>query len=985
MCLRGSLSATVLLLVVGIGSQAVITAEDRPGRERDREGTKVTSSQQITPLAAPGSRLLELQTHLRKDDNADGGFAVSTALSPDGAKLLVLTSGSNTGYSREDGTPILYSVLDPITAKPTSQTTSNAEWVFVYDVRERDPKLVQKIDIPNTYIGLAWDPSGKRFYVSGGIGDLVYSFRLSSGKFVADAPFFVLNTGVLLDSTPAGPAIDSFGLTAVPMVAGVAVNQEGSKLYAANFENDSVSILDIKSRQLLKRIQFAKPGGDEAIGEYPYWIVCRGKTKSKAEKVFVSSQRDSQVMVIEADDSFHKIDVGAEPNKMILSSGGDRLFVANGDSDSISIIDTGDEKVTGTISLLRPGHRYKGADPNSLALSPDERILYVTLGGENAVAVIDLERKKVVGRIPVTWNPNSVSVSKDGRTLYVVNEKNMPGPNPAYNGMAPNPTNLGTYIMQIEKANLLVIPTPDRRNLRELSEIVDHNNGFAKRPQEHWEDGEDSDGGVEKMERLRHKIKHVIYIVKENRSYDQVLGDLPVGNGDPTLTMFPQPVTPNHHKLALDFVTLDNFYTSGDVSGDGWNWSTQARVNDYEEKSVPPDYGNGFSSSDVYATDRNIVVGLNQEAEPANQFTERLTALLDPSGRSNILPGPKDIGGTEGDGDLSSDAIGGYLWDEALRRGKTLRHYGFYTDYTYYFVPPPLYIPISRTPFASKLPQGPPLKPSLRDVNDIYYRGFDLSVPDRYHYEEWKREFDNYVKNDNLPELEIMSLPLDHFGSFSSNVGGLNTPTLQIADNDYALGKMVDAVSHSKYWKDTVFFVIEDDAQDGPDHVDAHRSPAFVISAYTKRNQVVHQFYTTVNVMKTMEDLLGLRPLGIFDENADPMSAVFTTEPDLTPYTPVLPGVLCEAPVDPKLIPECHDRSVMRTAAAEALHDGMWWAKSSEGFNFRKPDALDTASFNRVLWKGVMGDKPYPNTRSGRDLSKDRQESLKNLSLSTRH
>ena len=208
----------------------------------------------------------------------------------------------------------------------------------------------------------------------------------------------------------------------------------------------------------------------------------------------------------------------------------------------------------------------------------------------------------------------------------------------------------------------------------------------------------------------------MIYIVKENRTYDQVLGDLPVGDSDSSLVMFPQPVTPNHHKLALDFVTLDNFYTSGDTSADGWDWSTQARINDYNEKASPANYGTGFSSLDVWATDRNIVVGMANEAHPANQFTERLTALLDPSGSSNILPGPKDIGATVGDGDLSSEALGGYLWDEAQRRGKTLRHYGFYTDYTYYSVPPPLFIPISRTPYASHIPQGPPLKPALRQA-----------------------------------------------------------------------------------------------------------------------------------------------------------------------------------------------------------------------------------------------------------------------------
>jgi DNA-binding beta-propeller fold protein YncE len=300
-------------------------------------------------------------------------------------------------------------------------------------------------------------------------------------------------------------------------------------------------------------------------------------------------------------------------------------------------------------------------------------------------------------------------------------------------------------------------------------------------------------------------------------------------------------------------------------------------------------------------------------------------------------------------------------------RGIVVRHYGFYTDYTYYFVPPPLYIPISRTPFKDGIPQGPPLRPTLRDYNDVYYRGFYLSVPDSYHYEGWKREFDQYVSHGNLPALEIMSLPLDHFGSFGSNVGGLNTPSLEIADNDYALGRLVQAVSISPYWKDTAIFVVEDDARDGPDHVDGHRSPAFVISAYTKRNAVIHAFYNTMNVLRTIEDLLGLNHLGMNDANSDPMSDAFTTRPDFTPYTAVLPGSLCQVPVHPDLIPECKQASVPHTPSVQSLHDAAWWANATRNFNSKRPDAIDSAAFNRVLWRGVMGSKPYPTPRSNRD------------------
>jgi DNA-binding beta-propeller fold protein YncE len=264
------------------------------------------------------------------------------------------------------------------------------------------------------------------------------------------------------------------------------------------------------------------------------------------------------------------------------------------------------------------------------------------------------------------------------------------------------------------------------------------------------------------------------------------------------------------------------------------------------------------------------------------------------------------------------------------------------------------------------------MRPTLQGRNDTYYRGFDLAVPDSYHFEEWKREFDQYVFRGDLPALEIMSLPLDHFGSFGSNVGGLNTPELQMADNDYALARIVKSVSESPYWKDTAIFVVEDDAQDGPDHVEAHRSPGYVISAYTKRGVVVHRFYTTVNMLRTIEDLSGLKPLSLYDANAQPMSDVFTLSADTQPYEPVVPGVLCAPPVDPNLIPECNNPGLKRTGAVKTLHDGVWWANSTRQFDFSKPDALDSGAFNRVLWRGVKGSQPYPGLRDGRDMSSGR-------------
>ena len=463
-----------LLVTTGITSRSQETPQVA--------GVRVATGQRVTPLAAPGSTVQKLHTDLRSDDNANGANAVTTALSPDGSTLLILTSGFNTSFNKEDGTPIVYPVLDPATGQPTSQTTSNAEWVFVYDVSGPAPVQKQKFNLPHTYNGLAWDSCGTRFYVSGGADDMVYPFRLVNGSFQLDAPFIVLHTGGQLDNTPAGPQMHAFGLAPGPVVAGVAVSPDGSTLYTANFENDSVSIVDTQTRQVTGHVAFSSPGGSKRAGEYPFWIVPRPGKNKTADKIFVSSQRDGQVVVFDHSGNFRSITAGSEPNKMVLSKDGSRLYVANGDSDSVSVIDSDKELVVATISLQRPGYVYKGANPNSLALSIDEKRLFVSLGGENAVAVVDLASGRVRGRIPTGWYPNSVTVSADGKKLYVVNAKSMPGPNPAGNGGAgPNPTFKNEYIYALQKASLMVIPIPDSKNLQELSAIVDANNSFVRR------------------------------------------------------------------------------------------------------------------------------------------------------------------------------------------------------------------------------------------------------------------------------------------------------------------------------------------------------------------------------------------------------------------------------------------------------------------------------------------------------------------------
>ncbi|MBD2447790.1 beta-propeller fold lactonase family protein [Nostoc sp. FACHB-152] len=990
-----------LLVAVAIAASSVqiVTAQLANSRvgELPEGGALLPTGQIITPAAAPGSTFARLATGLRADNNADAAEAVTTALSPDGQTLLVLTSGYNQNFRDQNtGADLTYPVLDPATGQPTSTTTRKAEWVFVFDVSSGKLVKRQQINIPNTYNGLAWAKDGSRFYVSGGIDDRVYVYTANGSQFVPDAPFILLGhnpnqtapfptyNGGLLKDTPANAAATG------AVVAGLAVSQDGNTLVAANFENDSISLVNTANRQVTQEIKFVKPGDKIATGEFPFDVAIKN-TNSAAGKVFVSSQRDDEVVAVDiASGTITRIPVGSQPNNIQLSADQKKLYVANGNSDTISVIDTNSNSVVQTISLSRPKDKYKGANPNSIALSPDGRTLYTTLGGENAVAVVDLRSGQVAGRIPTGWYPNSVSVSQDGKKLFVVNAKSNSGPNPSQSrttpaGEARNTTFRNEYNWALEKAGIAVIPVPNGSTLASLTRQVDRNNGFDNRRPDRT------------MRFLQGKIKHVIYVLKENRTYDQVLGDLPIGNGDPALTLLPEPISPNHHKLALDFVTFDNFYDSGESSGVGWNWSTYGRTTDYTEKTQSVLYGNaGFNglTYDYEGTNRNINIALPQTNSNPSQFNARVTGVLDPSGQSSILPGTKDVNAPIGDGELSANAVGGYLWDAALRAGKTVRNYGFYTDGNYSTSQAdatkpdptnPLYIPISPTPAADNIQQAVAAKNVLLDKTDNYFRGYDMKNSDVYLYNEFVRDIDKYLANNTLPNLTMVRLPHDHFGDFNNAVAGLNTVPLQMADNDYAVGLLVEKISKSPVWKETAIVILEDDCQNGPDHVDSHRSVAYIISPYTKRKALVSTNYNTVSIVRTMEDLLGIGYLGMNDANAKPMSDAFTREPNFTPYTAVVPGNLCTAPVDPNLVPACKDPNVQKTAALPSLHNKEWWAQATKDFYFEVEDKLDPEKFNRVLWSGIKGENiPYPTERSHADLRQNRAQLLaKSESIST--
>ena len=920
----------------------------------------------ITPLAAPGATLQSLNPGLPSRPDFIAGEPVTTAVSPNGRTLLVLTSGYNRNYG-DSGSYI---------------PAESYEYVFIFDATVEPPEQQQVIQVYNTFDGIAWMPTGDAFLVSGGMDDNIHIYTQQNGAWAESLPAIALACG-----KPCHPEHQGLGLQVGPQAAGVAVNGSGTQAVVANFENDTVSVLDLAGRSVIAEVEL-RPGRIDpnrrgtAGGEFPLWVSIRGN-----DKAYVSSTRDREVVVIDlaAAQVTNRIGVGGQPNRMILNRSQTRLFVANGNSDTVSVIDTATEQVIEEISTTAPrelfdnSRGWKGANPNSLALSTDEGTLYVTNGGTNSVGVIRLGlgsagngadaaegQSRVIGLIPTGWYPHSVSDSADARRLFIANGKSVPGPDEGAcrdtlstdpNALNPCRSN-NQYVLQLEKGGLLSFPIPSGRALAELTRQVGVNNHFV---------GQRDPYGEQLMEFLRNRIHHVIYIIKENRTYDQVLGDLEVGNGDPDLTVFPEAISPNHHELARQFVTLDAFFDSGEVSGVGWNWTTAARTTDIIEKTQFINYAGRGVTYDWEGTNRNINVGLETVAERQK---------LQPSTPDDpdLLPGAIDDASPDAPDKSQAD----YLWDTAIRRygPSAVRNYGCYGDLGRYTLPEtdPFWPQIVPDPYDKGIQQFFPTKASLLDNTDVYFRGYDQKNADYYNFKEWEREFDIYVDKGSLPPLELVRFPHDHFGAFTTAKYRVDTPEKQMADNDYAIALLIEKVSHSPYADDTLIFIIEDDAQDGPDHVDAHRSIAYVVGPYVRQGTLVSRPYNTVNMLRTIEEVLGLEPLGLTDGLAEPMTDAF--EMTLRPwaYDAIYPLPLCdtELPQPARLLLTAQG---VCNPADMPLHDAAYWDQVTAGQNFGREDAVDTASFNQALWRGVKGENvPYPTVRDGRDLSNNRAQ-----------
>lgn len=700
--------------------------------------------------------------------------------------------------------------------------------------------VTQSLAQPAAFIGLAFAPDGKTFYASGGNEDAVYAYRWSDRQATA-AEKIVLKEKP--DPKKSG--------TSYP--AGIAVSHDGRFLFAAENLGDAVAVVDIASGKIVKRME---------TGRYPYAVAIDARGN-----VYVSIWSSNKVEVFGSDlQKRGEIQAGRHPAALLLNRDGSRLFAASPSTDSVAVIDTATLKVVKKLNDSAPAGPSEGCTPNALALSADEKRLYVAEADANAVAVFDVASGKMLGRVPTEWYPTALAVA--GNDVIVVNGKGA--------GTAPNPKrqqpdqrgNVGRNhpLGQLDGS---VMSFPGAIALDKLTARVARANGWTRtRPA-----------------RVYPPFKHVVYIIKENRTYDQVLGDLAQADGDPSLTYFPRAISPNHHALAERFGIFDRFFANAEVSSQGHNWSTAAYSGEYVEKATQASYGGDGRTYDYEGTNREKVLDDDED-------------------------------------DVASPSSG-YLWDLAARKGISYRDYGEFvleTDKDFL-----------------------PLKKTLVDHVDRNYPGFGLKFSDQVRTDRWMEEFEGFVRTGEMPALQILRLPNDHTAGGAAD---MRTPRAFMADNDLALGRIVKAISHSRFWRDTVVFVVEDDAQNGPDHVDSHRSVLLTISAYN-RPGVVHRFVNTTDVIATMEDILGLRSLSQFDHFGRPMRGLFAKTADLRPYDLIVPEV------------DLKEKNPPTGPAAE--HSAM--------LDLSRVDAADDDLFNRILWSVIKGgDVPYPGeTRMAMD------------------
>jgi len=894
-------------------------------------------------------------------------FPATIALSPDGRYAALLNQGYGT---QESGMRQSIAILD---------LGNNQLRDFTDDRLRADTTTTRQ----SYFIGLAFAGDGKHLYASVGsvtdptgekptsTGNGIAAYQFADGqvtpeRFIKIPPQKLAEGKEVaygLRKTPAG--------TAIPYPAGFAVlpGTKGDRLLVANNLSDNVVLLDVASGKILKSFDVSRSRYVPAA--YPYTVI----VNKAGTKAWVSLWNASAVAELNLEtgkaERWITLDrqsdpnaPGSHPTAMLLSSHEDLLYVAMSNADvvfSVDLVDF-DHAPISRIYGVRDWWTRTGDVPQALALSKDGKRLYVAFSAIDAVAVFDLSDEQhpkpmespkadpFLGFIPTEWYPSALAIV--GNDLLIATAKGQgSGPNNMRNTVQtelhPNAhpyiaTLIGGSIQRLSLAEI-------NKNLAAYTRRVEDDNLLH------------ADPGTIEFAGGQNPIRHVIYILKENRTYDQILGDLsygnqpygnqPVGDGDPSLTMYGADITPNEHKLALQFGVLDNFYDSGEVSGDGHLWSDASTTSDYNEKTWPINYRSKERTYDF-------------SGSVADEFP--------------LEQGIPDV----------DDPGTGFLWDNLAKHNFSYRIYGEMMRITWckhtpkapaseqanspYGAPPTT---LDECP-AGEILKGEPLPPNVgnprggpspwpwavprlknvrptkaaqRDHFDPLYPDFEIDYPDQLRADEFLREFDEFVRakgtGKELPQFIQLYLPDDHTGGTRP---GKPTPQASVADNDLALGRVVDAVSHSPYWDDTAIFVVEDDAQNGADHVDAHRSTAFVISKYSPRSDkpvVEHHFYTTASLIHTMEELLGLPPMNLFDAHAPLMAPLFAGPGTQPPY-------------------EADDKNLRSGLIYRVNEKKAPGAKESSRMDFSRPDAADAEDLNAILWQDAKGGAPTAVGRS---------------------
>lgn len=816
------------------------------------------------------------------------------ALSPDG-RLLVVSGKTNEIV-----------VLDPGTGEPRQCVR-----LPVGQLGASLPVSPQLLDAAAkaqaSYAGLVFSGDGRRIYLSNVEGDIKV-FQVDPQGTVSGLGSF----GLPMSDAPKRKA---------EIPAGLALSADGRRLYVVANLSNALLELDSESGRLLRRFDVGVAPFDVRLSGGKAYVSNWGGRRPGAKDLSGPAGQGTLVRVdpvrhVACEGSVTVIDLASgraqeiithlHASALAVSPDGRFVVCANAGSDNLSVIATATGQVAETIWCKPKPSELLGATPNALAFAPDGRTLYVANGTQNAVAVIQFSpatrESKLLGLIPVGWFPGVIVFDAGRRQLCVANIKGLPTePVTIPRGVLEGKSGYNSRLFQ---GSLSLVPVPAAEDLPRLSQTV-WNNLRQRQIDQSLQPPRPGQAPRAVPERIGEPspIRHVVYVIKENRTYDQVLGDVPQGNGDPSLCIFGREITPNQHKLVSDFVLLDNTYCASILSADGHNWSTSAFANDYLEKSFanfPRSYPDGMG---------------------------------------------------EREADALAWSPAGFLWDRAFAQHVSLRNYGEFTGPTVRFRSGGRTRPDFSACYAAwqkkrddVIFECEPVIPTLRPVSPTHYVGWYLNVPDQYRADVILRELADFEARGEFPSLVLICLPNDHT---SGTKARCPTPAAMVADNDLALGRIVEGLSHSRFWRQMAILAIEDDPQDGWDHVSGYRTTAYVVSPYARRRAVVSAHHSTISILRTIEQILGLKPMNIFDAAAEPMFDCFTDTPDFAPFD-ALPATV---PLD-QMNPEPH-----AIADPQIRADAL----ASQRMDFEEADRAPEDELNRILWRAMRGPaEPYP-------------------------